>query len=140
MLDNLSCEDYAQHLNTKFRLRIGDERVTEIEMVEAKDNSPSPRQEQFVLLFRAPGDTPPNQGTYRLQRSAFIEFQFTSQQQCYKETPWLNHSFQKSESCLSASLYKAGRCATGNCSLSIRIKLCFRCLELLTVGTGTICR
>lgn len=65
MLDSLHYEAYAPHLNSKFQLSAG-EQSWEIELIEVVDKSPSPRQEQFVLFFRAPLDAPPYQSIFRL--------------------------------------------------------------------------
>jgi hypothetical protein len=68
MLDNLHCEDYALHVNSKFQLSAG-EQSWEIELLKVEDKSPSPRQEQFVLHFRAPLDAPPYQSIFRLEHA-----------------------------------------------------------------------
>jgi hypothetical protein len=68
MLDNLHYEDYLPHLNSKFRLSVG-EQSWEIELSEAQEKSPSPRQEQFVLIFRAPLDAPPYQSIFQLEHA-----------------------------------------------------------------------
>lgn len=69
MLDNLHCEDFAPHLDTNFQMQLG-ELIKEIELIGVEDKSPSPRQEQFVLTFRAPHDAPPQQGIYQLEHAS----------------------------------------------------------------------
>jgi len=68
MLDNLHHEDYAPHVNSKFQMVAG-EQSWEIELIEAVDKSPSPSQEQYVLLFRAPLDAPPYQSIFQLEHA-----------------------------------------------------------------------
>jgi hypothetical protein len=43
--------------------------VMELELMSVTENSPSPRQEQFVLLFRAPATTLPQQGIYQVSHA-----------------------------------------------------------------------
>jgi hypothetical protein len=66
MLDSLHYEDFVPHLNSKFQMRAG-EQSWEIELVEVADRSPSPKQEQFALQFRAPLDAPPFQSLFELE-------------------------------------------------------------------------
>ena len=68
MLDNLHYEDYAPHLNSKFQLSAG-EQGWEIELIGVEDKSPSPHQEQYVLLFRAPLEAPPFQSIFQLEHA-----------------------------------------------------------------------
>ena len=64
-MDNLHYDDFLPHLNSHFLMTAG-EATHELELTKVTENSPSPRQEQFVLLFRAPLTAPPNQGIYAL--------------------------------------------------------------------------
>lgn len=68
MLDSLHYEDFASHLNSRFQMRAG-EQTWEIELVEVNDKSPSPKQEQFALQFRAPLDAPPYQSLFELEHA-----------------------------------------------------------------------
>jgi hypothetical protein len=68
MLDSLHYETYAPHVNSKFQMNTGGQ-SWEIELIEAVDKSPSPRQEQFVLYFRAPLDAPPYQSIFQLEHA-----------------------------------------------------------------------
>ena len=70
MLDSLHYEDFAPHINTRFQMQLGEAGVLEIELLSVEDKSPSPRQEQFVLTFRAPQNAPPQQGLFQLQHTA----------------------------------------------------------------------
>jgi hypothetical protein len=68
MLDNLHYEDYAPHVSSKFQLSARGQ-SWEIELVAVEDKSPSPGQEQYVLLFRAPADAPPYQSVFPLEHA-----------------------------------------------------------------------
>lgn len=68
MLDSLHYEDFAPHVNSKFQMRAG-QQVWEIELVEVADRSPSPKQEQFALQFRAPLEAPPFQSLFELEHA-----------------------------------------------------------------------
>ncbi len=69
MLDNLHCEDFIPPVNSKFQMRVGNQ-TWEVELVEVTDKSPSPKQEQFALQFRAPLDAPPFQALFELKHAA----------------------------------------------------------------------
>jgi hypothetical protein len=64
MLDTLHYEDFAPHAQTKFRVQISEQAAMEFELISVEDKSPSPRQEQFVLTFRAPREAPVSQQIY----------------------------------------------------------------------------
>ena len=57
-LDSLHYEDFAAHINRKFKAQLNETTTMEIELIAVEDKSPSPRQEQFVLTFRAPLTAP----------------------------------------------------------------------------------
>lgn len=67
MKDDLTKKDFAEHLNTKFRINLQEGGFVELEMVEAKDVGSDPRQEQFSITFRGVGDFFLNQGNYQLE-------------------------------------------------------------------------
>jgi hypothetical protein len=69
-LDGLHYEDFAPHVNSKFRAQLGNGSTMELELINVEEKSPSPRQEQFVLTFRAPSDAPPEQQIFTLQHEA----------------------------------------------------------------------
>ncbi|MGH9853326.1 MAG: DUF6916 family protein [Blastocatellia bacterium] len=66
-IDALSYDDFAPHVNTKFRARLGDAPAMEIELIGAEDKSPSARQEQFVLTFLAPREAPARQSLFEVE-------------------------------------------------------------------------
>ncbi len=67
MIDALHYEDFAPHINTRFRVRLGEAPAMEIELISVEDKSPSPRQEQFVLTFVAPHDAPTQQNLFQIE-------------------------------------------------------------------------
>jgi hypothetical protein len=69
MLDSLHYEDYLPQRHSKFQLAAQGE-SWEIELIEVQEKSPTPRQEQFVLLFRAPLNAPPFQSIFTLEHAA----------------------------------------------------------------------
>jgi hypothetical protein len=68
MLDSLHYEDYVPHRHSKFQLG-AQGKSWEVELVEVEEKSPSPRQEQFVLIFRAPLEAPPFQSIFTLEHA-----------------------------------------------------------------------
>ncbi|MBI1765932.1 MAG: hypothetical protein HYR56_31390 [Acidobacteria bacterium] len=69
MLDSLHYDDFVPHLKSKFQLRAGHQ-TWEAELVEVTDKSPSPKQEQFALQFRAPLDAPPVQTLFEIEHAS----------------------------------------------------------------------
>lgn len=66
-MDNLHYDDFLPYLNSRLQMTASDGATHELELVQVTENSPSPRQEQFVLQFRAPLTAPSSQGIYQLQ-------------------------------------------------------------------------
>jgi hypothetical protein len=66
-LDSLHYEDYATHVNSKFTTQLSDASTIELELTQVEEKSPSPRQEQFALTFRAPLSGPLEQQIFNLQ-------------------------------------------------------------------------
>ena len=67
MLDTLHYEDFVPHIKTRFQMQVDESTTLEIELISVEDKSPSPRQEQFLLTFRAPLEAPPQQSLYQLR-------------------------------------------------------------------------
>jgi hypothetical protein len=63
-------DDFAKHLNTKFRVEIGAEKWLEMELTEVTEMRRTTRQESFALIFLAPGDTAPDQRIYQMRHDA----------------------------------------------------------------------
>lgn len=65
-LDSLHYEDFLPHVNSKFTAQLNDASTIELELTQVEEKSPSPRQEQFILTFRAPFSVPPQQQMFNL--------------------------------------------------------------------------
>lgn len=63
-------EQFTEHLNTKFRAEISAEQSVEMELTEVTELRETAHQTTFVLIFTAPGDTPPDQRLYAIQHDA----------------------------------------------------------------------
>ena len=72
-MDNLHYADFLPHLNSSFHMESRDGAVHALELMKVTENSPSPRQEQFVLLFRAPLTALPEQSLYQLSHAELGE-------------------------------------------------------------------
>lgn len=66
MLENLTRDDFAAQLNTKFRIKT-EESLFEVELVEVTESKIYPRQESFILFFLMPADFPRFQGIYSFE-------------------------------------------------------------------------
>jgi hypothetical protein len=60
-------DDFANHLNTKFRIFFRAEQATEVELTEVTKMRQKPRYEAFAVTFLAPNETPPEQGLYQIE-------------------------------------------------------------------------
>ena len=52
----LSHEIFSQYKNTKFQVKIDEERAAELELTEVSDLKLYPKQEEFSVIFRGPLD------------------------------------------------------------------------------------
>jgi hypothetical protein len=59
-------EAFAERLNTTFAARAEDGQAFELFLIDVESLASSDFQESFSLLFRAPLDAPPAQGTFAL--------------------------------------------------------------------------
>jgi hypothetical protein len=75
MIESLNLAIFSEHLNTGFRLRLGEADVIEAQLVEVADNGSTPDQEQFSVLFRAPRDHTPVQGLYSIEHEKLGKFE-----------------------------------------------------------------
>jgi hypothetical protein len=74
MLENLKVNSFSELLNTNFRVRIGGDKIIELELVEAKDLTSNKRQERFSLLFRGPLDVALEQSIYNMEHDRMGSF------------------------------------------------------------------
>jgi hypothetical protein len=72
-MTNLTQEEFAAHLNTKFRV-FHSESETEVELVEVSEINRRSGQERFSLVFRGPLKSFVPQGNYRWEHEAMGEF------------------------------------------------------------------
>jgi hypothetical protein len=56
MTAQLEHEEFAKHLNTKFRIRISENETVDAELTEVSELMVSPRQERFSLIFTTSND------------------------------------------------------------------------------------
>jgi uncharacterized protein DUF6916 len=75
MLETFNMQTFSEHLNTSFRLRLGDVDAMEAQLIEVRDNGTTPEQEQFSLVFRTPRDRPPQQGLYKIEHEKLGELE-----------------------------------------------------------------
>jgi hypothetical protein len=66
-MSELTRDDFAKHLNTKFRVPTSDGQTLELELTEVTELRQSPRTESFSMIFRAPGDAAPDQRLYQME-------------------------------------------------------------------------
>ena len=74
MLDKVTRETFAEHLNTRFRTTSQAGAPLEVELIEVKAGRSTPRQDQFSLLFRGPQDVPLQQGMFRFEHDQMGAF------------------------------------------------------------------
>ena len=66
MTERITKEMFAESLKTKFRLQAETSDPIELELVELKEGTSSPRHEQFSLLFHGPQNSFLQQMIYQL--------------------------------------------------------------------------
>ncbi|HEY0426274.1 MAG TPA: hypothetical protein VGC76_00580 [Pyrinomonadaceae bacterium] len=63
-------DDFASHLNTKFRVFFDGEQATEVDLIEVTKLRQKPRYEAFAVIFLAPNSTPPLQKLCKVEHDA----------------------------------------------------------------------
>src|SRR2546423_3894420 len=56
MTDRLEHEEFAKHLNSKFRIGVNDKETVEAELTDVSEHLISPKQERFSIVFRTSND------------------------------------------------------------------------------------
>lgn len=74
MLEIVTLAAAQAQLQTKFRVRVPDSQVLELELVEAVDKGVTAWQEQFSLMFCGPLDSFLPQQTYEVEHDQFGTF------------------------------------------------------------------
>jgi hypothetical protein len=70
MLEHLTRDQFAEHLNTKFKIYVTPENFVEAELTQVSEIRKRPRQEAFSLVFLASVDTPFEQAAYKVEHPA----------------------------------------------------------------------
>lgn len=68
-------DDFAAQLNTTFRQRVAEDSQFELVLTSCKDKISTPIQHCFALVFRAPIEAPPLQGTYPIEHETLGSFE-----------------------------------------------------------------
>jgi hypothetical protein len=74
MLENLNNRVFSEQLHTTFQLRIPGAAPLPLELVEVTEKDPSPKVEQFCLVFRGPLTPHLPQGIYTFEHEKLGEF------------------------------------------------------------------
>jgi hypothetical protein len=70
MSDFPSRDEFANHLNTKFRVYFNPEQPTEVELTEVSELRQKPGFEAFSLIFLVPVEIGPLQGMFKTEHDA----------------------------------------------------------------------
>lgn len=71
----LSHEIFTQNINTKFLIKIDEQRCVELELTEVSELKLYPQQEQFAIEFRGPLDIFLEQGTWSFSHKEMGQFE-----------------------------------------------------------------
>lgn len=74
MLEHLNLALFTQHVNTRFRMRLDENRFVETELIGAVDLGSTPQQEQFSVTFRGPVEAFLPQSTYLVEHESLGSF------------------------------------------------------------------
>jgi hypothetical protein len=69
MLEHLTRDQFAEHLNTTFKIYLTPETSVDAELTEVSEIRKRPRQEAFSLVFLALTNTPFEQAGYKIEHS-----------------------------------------------------------------------
>ena len=70
----LEHQEFAKHLNSKFRIVINDQETVEAELKEVSEHLVSPKQERFSIVFRTSNDFFLGQGQRPFRHDKMGEF------------------------------------------------------------------
>jgi hypothetical protein len=74
MAAKLEYEVFSRHLNTNFRISLGEANTLEVDLNTVNELELSPRQERFAIIFRGPKEPFLPQGSYRFEHDEMGEF------------------------------------------------------------------
>jgi len=70
----LEHEVFSRHLNTNFRISLGESNTLEVELNTVNELQLSPYQERFAIIFRGPKEPFLGQGSFRFEHDEMGEF------------------------------------------------------------------
>jgi len=70
----LEHEVFSRHLNTNFRISLGESDTLDVELNTVNELQLSPYQERFAIIFRGPKEPFLGQGSFRFQHDEMGEF------------------------------------------------------------------
>lgn len=70
----LEYDEFAKHLNTKFRVRLNENETVEAELIEISEHLISARQDRFALVFLAANEPFLGQGQREFEHDQMGEF------------------------------------------------------------------
>jgi predicted nucleic-acid-binding protein len=70
MLEHLTRDQFAEHLNTKFKIYLTSEITVDAELIEVSEVRKRVRQEAYSLLFLVFTETPFEQAAYKVEHPA----------------------------------------------------------------------
>ena len=74
MAATLEHDVFSRHLNTNFRISLGESNTVEVDLNTVNELQLSPRQERFAIIFRGPKEPFLPQGSYRFEHDEMGEF------------------------------------------------------------------
>jgi hypothetical protein len=74
MAAELRHEVFSRHLNTNFRISLGESNTLEVDLDTVNELQLSSRQERFAIIFRGPREPLLPQGSYRFEHDEMGEF------------------------------------------------------------------
>lgn len=71
----LEQDEFAKHVNTKFRIQISDTETVEAELIEVSELSITDRQARFAIIFRTPNQPFLGQGLRNFEHDQMGPFE-----------------------------------------------------------------
>lgn len=75
MIENLTRDQFADNLNTDFKMFFADDVSADVKLVEVTELSRRPRNESFSLIFLAPVDAPVLNQMFRMEHPSLGSFE-----------------------------------------------------------------
>ena len=74
MAATLEHDVFSRHLNTNFRISLGESNTLEVDLDTVNELQLSPYQERFAIVFRGPREPSLPQGSYQFEHDEMGEF------------------------------------------------------------------